>query len=117
MVNRKDKCSKRDFRQRETLGYLLAKEKKLAERQSLSRELITGAKEELEGMQRKGWLVVKKRRETALSEPGGQDLRMTMTKDVFVKRLRLKLKKVMPDGLNHSPQRKRLCHLLKVWGS
>lgn len=67
-------------------------------------------------MQRKDWLVVK-RRKAALSEPGGQALRMDMTKDVFAGRLGQKLKKVMPDGLNHSPQRKRLYYFLKVWGS
>lgn len=41
MVNRRNKCSKRDFKKRETLGYLLAEEKKLAERQSFSREDMT----------------------------------------------------------------------------
>lgn len=75
MLNRKDTCSKRDFKNRENIGYLLAKENKPAERQSLSREVMTeGAesweKEELEGVQRKDLLVVK-RRKAALSEPGG----------------------------------------------
>ena len=26
------------------------------------------------------------------------------------------MKEVMPEGLNHPPQRKRLCHMLTVWG-
>lgn len=41
IVNRRDKCSKKHFRKRETLGYLLAKEKEPAERQSLSRKVMT----------------------------------------------------------------------------
>lgn len=41
VLNRRDKCSKRDFKKRETIGYLLAKKNKPAERQSLSREVMT----------------------------------------------------------------------------
>lgn len=40
-LNRSDKCSKRVFKKRETIGYLLAKETKPAERQCLSRETMT----------------------------------------------------------------------------
>lgn len=34
-------------------------------------------------------------------------LSMGITKDLFAGRLGRKLKEVMPDGLNHSPQRKK----------
>lgn len=41
MFIRSDRCSKRGFKRRETGGSFLAKEKKEAERQYLSREVMT----------------------------------------------------------------------------